>query len=424
MADPQCWLLVSFDQWRGDWLQQPWLNLPCLQRFARSAWQAPRCHPASPMCVPSRASLLTGLRPRDAGVDHLDDFRMPANAPSFVRDLRDAGYATHLIGKTHWTPHGRPCDLRDDLPLMHALGFDRVREIAGPRALCRVRCELTDLWERAGVMQAYRDDLEDRYRANRAEVVRPTVLPDELYPDIWVGTEARKELAAMPADRPWLLWVSFPGPHEPFDTPASWAGRGSRGNIPPPLPRPADALDHAPAGSHLRRKLDRWPDGIDDDVIDAIRGDYADHLALLDDQLEGLLDTLSQRSDRQRVAVSVISDHGELLGDWGLLLKGCFLDGAVRSLCLHRPPDGCPTPRSADASTPVPLTEAVWRIARHVRDGGDADGLNDPWGPCECELGNERVRFECGGAVAMPGSRDGARGLGPRIIGRIKRHLT
>ena len=34
------------------------------------------------------------------------------------------------------------------------------------------------------------------------------------------------------------------------------------------------------------------------------------------------------------------SDHGELLGDWGLLLKGCFLEGAIRSLFVRRPPDG------------------------------------------------------------------------------------
>ena len=60
---PQNWLLISFDQWRGDWLHQPWLHLPQLRRMAKQGWDGRRCYTSSPQCIPARASWLTGLTP-------------------------------------------------------------------------------------------------------------------------------------------------------------------------------------------------------------------------------------------------------------------------------------------------------------------------------------------------------------------------
>ena len=50
-----------------------------------------------------------------------------------------------------------------------------------------------------------------------------------------------------------------------------------------------------------------------------------------------LLEFLHQREVASKTAVTVCSDHGELLGDWGLLLKSCFLEVAIRSLFLTDP---------------------------------------------------------------------------------------
>ena len=371
---PQNWLLVSFDQWRGDWFDQPWLNLPNLRRMGQEGWRIPRCYTSSPQCIPARASWLTGMRPSELGVTTNRHYTVPADAPSFVRELRSqSGYATTLVGKTHWTPHDKGVDLRDNLPLMRALGFETVREIAGPRAMAKLSCELTDLWRDEGVLEAYRLDLQDRYRNNCAFKVRPTILPDHLYPDLWLTTVALEELSRLPQDRPWLLWVSFPGPHEPFDVPSSWRGRYLRGAIPPPIPRPTDPIELsrlAPSGSQLAGKLARWPNGLPPEAVHNLRADYADHLALLDAQLGQLLKALDQREDASHTSVTVCSDHGELLGDWGLLLKGCFLEGAIRSLFVHRSPQ----PRAIwRRMRPVGqrafgLTELLWSAAACIRD--------------------------------------------------------
>ena len=312
-------------------------------------------------------------------------YTVPADAPSFARELRDDyGYQTALVGKTHWTPHEPGVDLRHNLSLMRQLGFDRVREIAGPRALAVVECELTDCWREANLLEAYRADLEDRYRDGCVHAVRPTVLPDDLYPDLWLTGVALEELARLRQDRPWLLWVNFPGPHEPFDVPLSWRGRFSNAPIPAPEPRPVDVSTLsrlAPPGSELARKLARWPEGIPADALNALRADYADHLSLLDAQVGELLQALSLREDAPQTAISVCSDHGELLGDWGLLLKGCFLEGATRSLFLHSP--GRPRPFWRRSHSPgqraYGLTELLWAASDTVK------------APAQCSFG-ERIR--------------------------------
>lgn len=396
----QNWLLISFDQWRGDWLHQHWLDLPYLRRLAAEGWDVRRCYTASPQCVPARASWLTGLTPGTLGVTANARYTVPADAPSFVRELRDQhGYRTVLVGKTHWTPHEPGVDLRDNLPLMQALGFDRVREIGGPRALAVLSCELTDRWQDAGLLEAYREDLRDRYRGGCVHTVRPSVLPDELYPDLWLTRVALEELHHCPDDQPWLLWVSFPGPHEPFDVPTAW--RGHHGPIPAPEQRPADPTvlsRRAPAGSELARKLERWPDGVPSEAVHQLRADYADHLHLLDAQVGELLVALSLRPDGAGTAVSICSDHGELLGDWGLLLKGCFLEGAIRSLFVHRPPEGRHGCRRLwqPAHRAHGLTSCLWDAAAAVarpQQGSFGSRLRRQQSKVLVEFANERLNL-------------------------------
>lgn len=94
----------------------------------------------------------------------------------------------------------------------------------------------------------------------------------------------------------------------------------------------------APFGSAIARKLARWLDGLPAEALRALRADYADHLALLDALVGELLAALAQRPDVPQTAVSVCSAHGDLLGDWGLLLKCCFLEGGRAACsCIESP---------------------------------------------------------------------------------------
>lgn len=362
-------LLVSFDQWRGDWCDpfDKVVDLPNIERLAAEGWTARRCYTASPMCVPARFSWLTGLHPSEVGVTGHRIVDLKADAPSILRPLQQAGWHTELIGKSHLTAHTNGRDLRSEEPRLRQLGFDRVLEIGGPRALRTIDCALTDAWEAAGVRARLRDDLDRRYFDGRqppAWEVRSTTLPTELYPDVWLGDQAVQCITELPGDRPWIAYVSFAGPHEPFDTPPPWAGRHASADLPEATPKPP-WMRALPARSTTRRTCESWGDRVTAEATDACRRDYADHLQLLDDQLGALLTALERRTDAERTDVVVTADHGELLGDAGMLYKGAFLEGAVRVPWIHRPAPCVDGPRGESFAGPVGLTPLLAECMRH-----------------------------------------------------------
>ena len=334
-------LLITFDQFRGDWCDpdDPVVPLPNIENLAKDGWTFRRCYTSSPHCVPARLSWITGLYPSQLGVTYDLPIEIPPDAPSIIRPLRQSGWYTEVIGKTHWTSHSGYHDFRKEEHRIKALGFDSVMEIAGPRALRHLECKLTDDWRKAGLLEKYRDDMSKRYSSpKKAEAwqVRPTILPLELYPDIWLTNKALESIEKLPEDKPWLLWVSYIGPHEPFDTPSPWSGLHEDKDLRHPIPSPTWIKDLS-ENAILQKVQKKWRHQLSLVDMQACRRDYADHLRLLDDQMGLLLEGLRRRSDENNTSIIVTSDHGELLGDYGMLYKSCFLEGAVRVPWIYRP---------------------------------------------------------------------------------------
>jgi arylsulfatase len=367
-------LLISFDQLRGDWADPcaPVVKLPALQSLAKRSVVARRCYTSSPQCVPARLSWLTGLAPSQMGVTRNTVAEVPADAPSLFRRLQQQGWYTELIGKTHWTSHRNPTDLRHTQARIQSLGFDRVLEVAGPKALRHVRCALTDAWEQEGCMERYVDDMHQRYGSavgSKAWAVRPSVLPNALYPDLWLTERGLEALNRMPIERPWLLWISFVGPHEPFDTPAPWNSNNQH-QTPKPTPQ-GDWIKQLPPNCELQKAQQRWRGRLTREAIKACRQDYANNLQLLDNQLQRLLDALSDRRDKDQTAIAIASDHGEMLGDHDMLYKGTFLEESIRVPFQYCPPPGLKN-RQRTLQKPLGLTEVFSTMLNNLTEGGDA----------------------------------------------------
>ena len=372
-------LLISFDQWRGDWAdpKAPVVSLPALYGLAKEGWTAQRCYTSSPHCVPARMSWLTGLEPSQLGVTRNADVSLPADAPSLVRDLRRRGWTTAVVGKTHWTSHFQSSDLRTNGPLLNRLGFNQACDVAGPRALRRVTCELTEAWRDAGILEAQLADLQQRYgqgRSSAAWSVKPSLLPNPLYPDIWIAERGLEVLHSMPQDQPWLLWISFVGPHEPFDTPMPWHGRHQASQLPAANPRP-EWIGELPETCELLMCAESWNGLLSKEQIQACRADYADHLNLLDDQLQRLLSMLKSRKDQGRTAVLATADHGEMLGDGGMLYKGSFLEGSIRVPFIYKPPQQEPSAGGTFSNRPLSLTGLLRHLLQNLQAGGAINPL-------------------------------------------------
>lgn len=403
-------LLITFDQWRGDWgsTYTPILDLEGLASLGNSGFTAERCYTTSPHCVPARLSWLTGLEPSQIGVTKNEQVDVKQDSPSIIRELQKKGWHTAIVGKTHWTNHGKVCDLRESKKTIEMLGFNEVHEIAGPRALRRITCELTDEWEKEGVKDRHLQDLEQRYSGGltkNAWTPKITELPNHLYPDIWIANKSIEVIKNLPISKPWLLWISFVGPHEPFDTPYPWHGINDGKKLPRSIKRQiwiAKLKDTC----ELKALATKWENKLDKKIIGLIREDYADRLYLLDSQVKKIVNAVKQRKDYKNTAINLTSDHGELLGDSGILYKGAFLEGAIRVPWIYRQPemhDKNSNPQKLYTEA-ISSTNLLKKVLLNLDNGGLA---NDIWKLIKnnkgavSEFGEERVFIRRGLKLAV-----------------------
>ena len=328
-------LLLMTDQQRWDAMScsGTWVQTPHMDRIAAQGVRFSNCVTNSPVCVPARLSLATGLYPHNTGVWQNCGSRLDPRQSTWMQAVRRAGYRTSLFGKTHLHPHQGDLRLQEDL--MNAYGLDDVDEIGGPRASARVLSHMTALWQDKGKWDDYRDDYAERF-ANKPYVVRPSTLGLEDYADAYVGRRACEYIEAYDRDEPFCCWVSFGGPHEPWDTPQPYASQYDPASMPAPAPIPVDAAER-PAGG-LDELCRRQNYDLQAEEITQMRADYAGNISLIDDQIGRILEVLEKRGALDNTVIALVSDHGEMNGDCGLIYKENFLDGAVRVPLLLRTP--------------------------------------------------------------------------------------
>ena len=330
-------LFIMADQFRADAVGciGGYTRTPNLDNLAGDGWIFTNVFANSAECIPSRISLATGLYPHQTGVDRNIECTLNPDYPNWMQAIAAVGYRTSLFGKTHLHPHAG--DIRDRLPLMHRYGLQTVDETVGPRASAHVRSNLTELWESQNVWQAYREDFKERF-ATKAFLARPSTLPLELYYDCYVGSSARAHLEGLAGDESWFCWVSFGGPHEPWDAPEPYASMYAPADMPPPRPR----TRHSDAAGGLLQSLyssDTYcPDDLSAEDIAAMRANYAGNVTLIDDEIGKIIETVRRRGELEQTLIVFTSDHGEMNGDYGLIYKANFLDPAIKVPLIIVPP--------------------------------------------------------------------------------------
>ncbi|MEM7364419.1 MAG: sulfatase-like hydrolase/transferase [Pseudomonadota bacterium] len=335
-------LFVMTDQQRWDAMgcsstHEPWLNTPTFDRLAAEGTRFTHCVTTTPICIPARVTLATGHYPHNNAVWNNIDYTMPGDANNWMRVVRDLGYRTSLFGKTHLHPHRG--DLRDQEPLMNAYGLDDVNEIGGPRASAGVMSHMTSMWQDKGLLEAYREDFRERF-ANKPHVARASVLPLSDYADVYVGQQAKQYLTDYDRDQPWFCWVSFGGPHEPWDAPEPWASMYEPATMPKPVT--PEQLDHPRPQGWLDYYRSRAAHDFDEGDVEACRANYAGNVSLIDDQVGQILQVIEQRGELDNTIIAFSSDHGEMNGDYGLTHKMNFLNGALRVPLIVRKPGQVP----------------------------------------------------------------------------------
>jgi len=328
-------LWICTDQQRYDTiaaLGYPHVSTPNLDRLAREGVAFERAYCQAPICTPSRASFLTGMYPSSIHVNRNGNPKFPDFPPLISKLLADAGYTCGLIGKLHLTSAYRRRETRTDD------GYSYWQYSHAPR----------DDWERG-------HDYADWARAKGADLSELTIdaagVPAELHQTTWCA-EKTIEFIEANRDRPWFASVNIYDPHPPFNPPQAYRDQFDPRAVKPPLFRDSDLAQQAKLAAIDFQSAARRPDNLDikspilpqpptscyienetggdRDARTLIAAYYA-MIKLIDDQVGRMLAALDASGQRDNTIVIFTSDHGESLGDHGLIQKGCrFYEGLVR----------------------------------------------------------------------------------------------
>jgi len=342
MSDRPHILILMTDQQRADCLScagHPVLRTPNMDRLSAEGVRFANAFTSCPICMPARSSFLSGLYCHNHG-QWTNRGHLPPGTDTLALRLRQAGWHTCHVGKSHYYPHVRGDHLDRHRGYLQSLGWSDVLETTGPHATRHTDSILTDRWAKLGCLETFRDDYRRRGEAHPKHALWPSPMPPGEHADDFVGRTAVEYVRNYRRDEPLGLFVGFGGPHEPWDPPAEWAAKYAPAAMPPALPvtPPPAWLPPAAAEHHSRLQNDAL--GVTPQVAGAIRALYYAKISHIDSWFGQILDALAQRGMLDDTAVVFWSDHGEMLGDKGRLYKSVFYEQSVRVPLIVRPPRG------------------------------------------------------------------------------------
>ena len=312
-------VFVIADQHRWDFMgyeSNGVTHTPNLDRIAANGTVFRSAYCTSPLCSPSREAIAAGRYGMNTGC-FTNLHELPPGTPTFVSQLRGAGYQTCAIGKTHMEVHAYDSDLysAEHCDFMDSLGWDAICEVAGNGMLkTGIRCGYSRfLRERAAF-----DEVLDFYRKWHyfMDVGQPGdpsfqahqwPLGEELQETAYIGRTALEWLRQRDRDRPFFLHVGFAAPHAPVEPNAAFLGLYADEPETPPV----DCEDPP-----------EWlPDG---------RRGYRAMISHLDHYVGRLRDFLAEQDELANTIFLYTADHGELAGDHGRFGKTSFHEASVR----------------------------------------------------------------------------------------------
>lgn len=411
-------LLITADQWRGDclgMLGHPVVSTPALDALAAEAVVFRNHYATCAPCSPARASLYTGLYQMNHRVvtngTPLDD-----RFDNVARAARRAGYLPTLFGYSDTTLDPRGRDAND--PEL------RSYEEVLPGFICRQPLREDDrtwiTWLREhGHSEA---SLSDPHAVTASpdggvSLAPPAYGADETQTAFLV--EKLLDWHGEQSDAPWFAHISFLRPHPPFVVPEPYASMVAPGDVPRPIPLSDDPhplvrlMRELSPASNFQPGLEGSVAQLSPEDMLRIRALYYGMIAEVDAQLGRLFETLKARGDWEDTLVIFTSDHGEMLGDHGLLGKGGFFVQSQHIPLIIRLPqrragavDGF-----TSAADVFPTLLDLWGVeAGHVADGMSLRPALEG----DASAGRDWVLWEFDFRHVMPEDQRRAMGLAPR----------
>ncbi len=249
--------------------------------------------------------------------------------------LRQAGYQTHAVGKTHFYPQTA------------RFGFEEVESYEGLQRFHDDYVNHYHQWlqERTGG----RLKETDHGLSFNSWMSRPSHLPEEWHNNTWVADRGIAFLRRRDRRRPFFLNLSFHRPHAPLDPPQTWWDRFQHRPV-PPVPVGDWAAEY---GAEVTDP-DAWYGTLPSEVLLQSRRAYYAQISHIDQQIGRVVAALEEW-DCGPTFILFTSDHGEMLGDHNLFRKSYAYQGSARVPLIIRPASG--VVRAGRCNVPVVLED-------------------------------------------------------------------
>ncbi|MEM7029417.1 MAG: sulfatase-like hydrolase/transferase [Chloroflexota bacterium] len=306
-------LWLCTDQQRYDTvgaLNNPHVRTPNINQLVREGVAFTHAFCQSPICTPSRASFLTGMYPSTIHACTNGNETWADAAPLVTKTLADAGYDGGLVGKFHMTG-----SMDRTEPRLSNDGYRYFEFSHAPR----------DSWAEG---HDYADWVKEQGHNLSDLRENPEQIPPELHQTSWCAEKSIEFIEQDHGEKPWFLSFNPYYPHPPFDPPQVYRDRYDKDSLPRPLFRDSDLIAQEKLTDVDFQSKAQRPEDFDAQEIVA---KYYAMIELIDDNIGRILASLERTGQRDNTLIIFMSDHGETLGDHGLLFKGCrFYEGLVR----------------------------------------------------------------------------------------------
>lgn len=344
-------LWIMTDQHRADclgFMGHPVIQTPHLDRLAATGVVFENAFCQSPVCMASRASLFTGRYPTTIRVRGMGI--LPPQEMTFPEILGRNGFHTGAFGKLHLTPELYTRDqIKSDSPILDWHRFakdaelvpipdDPFKENYGFQYL--VACE--DVLQGAfqSWLLARNPELSNR-TSERLTPDDPADLfvspyPSPYHPTTFIAEKAAEFILGQNNEKPWFTFCSFIAPHHPFEAPADQLARYRDVDV--PLPQCKGGVEPTCIPDQVKMaigEMDQYPEEVQRRIV----GHYLASISLIDDGVGRLVAALEQSGQMENTIIMFTADHGEFLGNHGLLRKpSLHYDETLRvPLMIHLP---------------------------------------------------------------------------------------
>jgi arylsulfatase A-like enzyme len=333
----------------------PDVKTPNLDRMAAEGCTFRRAYCNNTVCMPARATMITGLLPRQHGCI-TNGTRLPESIPTLPQVLARHGYRTHSVGKLHFQPYDDPgsaeCRAAWDAGELMTLpvnyyGFQSSDFLGGHVHYCFGDYRRWLDREAPGTHARYAK-ANAPWSSSGQEHTWKIDMPEGLHYNDWIAQHSIEFMQKQPDGQPFFLWCSFPDPHHPFAAAAPYNEMYDPAELTRPETAALDA-DGLPELEMRRKQFAGRFSFTEQGLREAMAQTYG-MISHVDACIGRVLEHLRSSGRIENTIVIFVADHGEYLGAHHLLYKAEWMvEELARIPMIWRVPDGASTGAGNDA---------------------------------------------------------------------------